>query len=355
MGTHDEWAEGRFDDGRLGGVMRFGVGFWGPYPLRQYREWAARAERLGFDAFWIGDTQLLTPDLYSTLALCVHATSRILVGSAVTNTVTRDATVTAGGFLALNEFSQGRCLLGIGVGGSAVATVGLREDPAREFRRKVAVIKGLVRGETVDVNAVAARGKIAAPVVPIYVASSSPHVLQIAGELADGVILNVGVTPELVAEAMHHVERGARRAGRDPKRLDVAVIAGASIDADRRRAIEQARAWAATTARRVGKWMAAGGQEVRTLGAAVLEQYDWAEHIRVGAAHARVVSDAMASKFVMAGTVADVVGTIQGLERCGVTHVIPLPMGSSQETTLEAFGREIIPAWPERSMASAGR
>ncbi len=343
------------DDKRVGEVMRFGAGFWGPYPLRQYREWAVLAEGLGFDAFWIGDTQLLTPDLYSAMALCAHATSRILVGSGVTNTVTRDVTVTAGGFLALNEFSHGRCLLGIGVGGSAVATVGLREDPAREFRRKLAVIKGLVGGEVVDVNATPARGKIAAPAVPIYVASSSPRVLQIAGELADGVILNVGVTPELVAEAMQHVERGARRAGRDPQRLEVAVIAGASINADRSRAIEDARAWAATTARRVGKWMAAGGQDVRTLGAAILEQYDWEEHIRVGAAHARVVSDAMASHFVLAGTVADVVGTIQRLERCGVTHVIPLLMGSSMEGTLEAFGREIIPAWRERSMASARR
>jgi len=335
--------------------MRFGAGFWGPFPLRRYVECARLAEAQGFDVAWIGDTQLLTPDLYSVLALCAQATSRIGIGSAVTNTVTRHATVTAGGFLALNEFSNGRCLFGIGVGGSAVHTVGLPEDRLSEFRRKLALIEGLVRGETVEVDGVPARGKIAAPAVPVYVASSSPLVLEIAGELADGVILNVGVLPELVREAMQHVERGARRAGRDPRSLDVAVFAGSSVDRDRSRAIEETRSWAATVARRIGKWMASGGDEVRALGSEILRRYNWDEHVRVGATHARVVSDEMARNLVLAGTVDDVIEVVRRLEGCGVTQVIPLPMGARIEATLEAFGREVIPVWRAPSMASTRR
>jgi 5,10-methylenetetrahydromethanopterin reductase len=339
----------------VGEVIRFGAGFWGPFPLRRYVEYATLAEAEGFDAAWIGDTQLLTPDLYSTLALCANATSRILLGSAVTNTVTRDPTVTAGGFLALNQFANGRCLLGIGVGGSAVHTVGLPEDPAREFRRKLVLVKGLVRGETATVNGVEVRGKLAAPPIPIYVASSSPLVLQVAGELADGVILNVGVLPELVREAMQHVERGARRTGRDPSTLDIAVFAGASINRDRGRAIEEARSWAATTARRIGKWMVSGGEEVRALGAAILKRYDWSDHIAPGATHARPVSDEMAGNFVFAGTSDDVSRTIERLVRCGVSHIIPLLMGRNIEGTLRAFGREVIPAWqtPATARSSA--
>lgn len=333
--------------------MRFGAGFWGPFPLRRYVDWAVRAEQAGFDVAWIGDTQLLTPDLYSVLALCANATSRILIGSSVTNTVTRDATVTAGGFLALNEFSNGRCLLGIGVGGSAVATVGLREDPAREFRRKLRTIKSLVRGEAVELNGVTVRGKLAAPPVPVYVASSSPRVLEIAGELAEGVILNVGVVPELVQEAMRHVERGARRAGRDPGALDIAVIAGCAINVDRSRAIEEARSWAATTARRIAQWMVSGGDEVRRVGAAVLKQYNWADHIALGAAHARPISDALARRLVLAGTAEDVARTIEGLAQCGVRQVLPLLMGPNIEGTLQAFGREIIAAWRKPMPAPA--
>ena len=334
-------------------MIRFGAGFWGPFPLRRYVDWAVLAEQQGFDAAWMGDTQLLTPDLYSTLALCANATTRIRIGSSVTNTVTRDLTVTAGGFLALNEFANGRCLLGIGVGGSAVHTVGLPEDRAREFRGKLATITSLVRGETVEVNGTTVRGKIAAPPVPIYVASSSPRVLEIAGELADGVILNVGVVPELIREAMQHVQRGARRAGRDPADLDVAVIAGCSINADRSRAIDEARSWAATTARRIARWMVAGGEEVRRVGAAILKQYNWADHIAVGAAHARPVSDAMAHTLVLAGTTDDVARTIDDLARCGVSHVLPLLMGADIEGALRAFGRDIIPAWRARVPATA--
>jgi len=137
--------------------VKFGAGFWGPFPRGRYVEYALAAERLGFDSLWIGDTQLLTPDLYSAMALCANATSRITIGSGVTNTVTRDLTVTAGGALALSEFSGGRCVLGVGVGGSAVGTVGLTADGAAEFRRKLALVKALVAGETATVNGVEVR------------------------------------------------------------------------------------------------------------------------------------------------------------------------------------------------------
>ena len=336
--------------------MHFGCGFWGPYPLRRFVEWGVSAERQGFDVCWIGDTQLLTPDLYSTLALVADATSTIRIGSAVTNTVTRHLTVTAGGFLALNEFAGGRCILGLGVGGSAVHTVGLREDPAPAFRRTVVAIRRLVQGESVELDGVTARGKIAAPPVPVYVASSSPRGLRIAGELADGVILNVGVVPGLIGEALRHVRDGAREAGRDLAALDVAVIAGASIRRDRAAALEDTRGWAATTARRVAKWMAAGGEDVRRVGAEVLRAYDWNEHIAAGAAHARAVSDEMAANFVLAGTADDVARTIATLEGCGVTQVLPLPMGGDITATLEAFGRDIIPAWrTPRAATRSGR
>jgi alkanesulfonate monooxygenase SsuD/methylene tetrahydromethanopterin reductase-like flavin-dependent oxidoreductase (luciferase family) len=151
---------------------------------------------------------------------------------------------------------------------------------------------------------------------------------------------------------MQHVERGARAAGRDLRALDVVVIAGSSINADRARAIEDARSWAATTARRIGKWMTSGGDAVKSLGAAILQQYRWDDHIAVGAAHARAVSDEMAKNFVFAGTADDVARTIERLESCGVTHVIALLMGPDLDATVEAFGREIIPAW-RRAPAAA--
>lgn len=322
--------------------MRFGAGFWGSYPLRRYVELARLAERSRFDVVWIGDTQLVTPDLFSTMALCAAATSRIAIAAGVTNTVTRDPTVIAGGIAALNEFAGGRCLLGVGVGGSAVGQVGLAGEGAGEFRRKLDVIRRLARGETVSLNGVQARPRIAAPPVPLYLASSSPRNLELAGEVADGVIVNVGVAPELVREALTHVERGARRAGRPLDALEVVVVAGCVVDTDRARALAVSRSWAATTARRIGRWMPSG--DFRAAGGAILQQYDWSQHLQAGAAHAELLSDELTRRLVLAGTVDDCVATIRGLAACGVGHIYPLFMGDDLDATVEAFGEKIIPA-----------
>jgi len=147
-----------------------------------------------------------------------------------------------------------------------------------------------------------------------------------------------------VREALEHVAVGARRSGRDQAALDVVVIAGSSIAADGARALDEARSWAATTLRRVGPWMAAGGAELQALGATIRARYRWDEHITTGAAHARPVPDEVARNFVLAGTAAEVAETVRRLEGCGVTHVLPLLMGSNIGGTLEAWGREVMPA-----------
>ena len=97
--------------------------------------------------------------------------------------------------------------------------------------------------------------------------------------------------------------------------------------------------------------MAAGGKEMRALGTTILARYRWDEHIAEGAAHARPVSDEMARRFVFAGTAADVSLTVRRLEACGVTHVLPLLMGTDIAGTLEAWSREVMPAWRMESMA----
>ncbi len=325
--------------------MRFGANFWGPYPLRQWVEYVALAERVGFDIGWIGETQLVTPDVYATVALCANATSSIQIGPGVTNTVTRDPTVTAGAVLALEEFAPGRCLLGLGVGGSAVGSIGLGGERPAEFRRKLLLIRQLLGGETVQVNGVEVRPKIVSRRVPIYVASSSPSILEIAGELADGVIMNVGVTPELVREALGHVERGAHRSSRPLAALDVTVVAGCSVGDDRSRTLADCRPWAAMTARRLARWMVTAGEELRGTGAAVLRQYRWQEHLAAGADHARDVGDEVTRQLALAGTPEDCVETIVRLEACGVTQVAPFFMGTDVARSVEAFGRGVIPRW----------
>jgi alkanesulfonate monooxygenase SsuD/methylene tetrahydromethanopterin reductase-like flavin-dependent oxidoreductase (luciferase family) len=82
----------------------------------------------------------------------------------------------------------------------------------------------------------------------------------------------------------------------------------------------------------------------------VLKDYKWDEHIARGATHARSVTDDMAAQFVLAGTPDDLRRTVESLETCGVTHVLALMMGPRMAATVEALGRDIIPAWrPQRA------
>src|SRR5207249_9685069 len=94
-----------------------------------------------------------------------------------------------------------------------------------------------------------------------------------------------------------------------------------------------------------------GGDETRALGAAIRARYRWDEHISAGAAHARAIPDETARRFVLAGTAAEVAQTVRRLAECGVTHVVALLMGSNIAGTLEAWSREILPAWRTPSMA----
>ena len=80
-------------------------------------------------------------------------------------------------------------------------------------------------------------------------------------------------------------------------------------------------------------------------------RYRWDEHISAGAAHARPIPDEIARRFVFAGTAAEVAQMVRRLEGCGVTHVLALLMGSDIAGTLEAWSREITPAWRTPSMA----
>jgi 5,10-methylenetetrahydromethanopterin reductase len=321
--------------------MRFGAAFWGPYPLRVLVDHVKAAEGAGFDVAWLGDTQLVMPDVYSSTALAAAATSTIRLGPGVTNTVTRHATVTAGAILALDEYAGGRCVLGIGVGGSSVGTIGVPEERLPEFRRKVGLVKDLLRGAPVDIDGVRLAPRVVARPVPVYVASSSPRVLELAGEVADGAIMNVGVDPALVREGLRHVERGRARAGRGLEGFDVAVVAGCSVRRQRADAIEDCRPWAAMTVRRVAKWME-GAQPLRDLGRSVQTIYRWQDHLATGAQHARLLGADAVAQLALAGTAEELRDRVATLEACGVTHLAPLFVGADLRSSLDAFARTII-------------
>src|SRR5262245_31234337 len=105
--------------------MKFDVGIINNQPAADVARQAQLAEALGFDTVWITDSHLVCRELWTTLAACALATSKIKLGPGVTVPHTRHWSVTASAIATLEELAPGRIVLGIGTGGSSAETMGM--------------------------------------------------------------------------------------------------------------------------------------------------------------------------------------------------------------------------------------
>ena len=188
------------------------------------------AEERGYSHAWLYDSQMLASEVYASLALCAAATSKIKLGPGVTNPKSRIAPLTACGMASLNEIAPGRAILGIGTGNTTRRTMGMPAARLSELREHIEVCQGLFKGELTDYTEGERHRKIQflnpdmgyvniKENIPVYVSASGPKVAQMAGEIADGVILFGAVHPSIIKWMVDNVKEGARRAGRDPDKI----------------------------------------------------------------------------------------------------------------------------------------
>lgn len=191
---------------------------------------ARRAEDAGFSHLWLFDSSLQWREPYPLLTVAATATSRLRLGTCVTNPRTRHPTVTAALLATLAELSGGRVDLGIGRGDSAVRMFGEEPPSVRELERAIAEIRDLAEGREVVYPGGPQRLAYAVPYpLPVWVAGYGPRVLDLAGRVADGVIIQLA-DPPLVAWLVGQVREAAERAGRDPDAVRVQVAAPAVVD-----------------------------------------------------------------------------------------------------------------------------
>ncbi len=216
--------------------VRTGVGIVAQYPPPRLRGLARRVEDLGYASLWVAD-EGLHRNVYVTLALVAVSTDRLRLGTGVTNPYTRHPALTAAAIASVDELSGGRAVLGLGAGGSATAALGVtRVHPAWALREAVQIIAGLTAGERVDVRGrvftYSGRLDFVPPRrVPVYVAARGPRSLEVAGEVADGVIVGGLVGERGLRYCLDAVARGARRAGRSPDAVArVAWVYAAAAD-----------------------------------------------------------------------------------------------------------------------------
>ena len=194
----------------------------------QLVELATLVDESGADRLGISDVAMLR-DTFLMQALCGQATRSVLIGSLVSNPYVRHPAAVAAALATLNEISQGRAFLGIGVG-AGLSSLGIDQShPARRLEEFLTVVTRLLSGDRLNwdgpnyrITGAQIAGDIAGP-VPIVVGTRSRQIAAVAGRMADAVVVGAR---EMTADALQRycdwVHEGARAAGRDPADVEIA-------------------------------------------------------------------------------------------------------------------------------------
>jgi len=196
--------------------MQFGFTLKPDHSIPATLELSKAAEDAGFDYGWLFDSHVLWRDPYPLLTLMAEHTTRLRLGTCVTNPGTREPTVTASALATLNELSGGRMDLGIGRGDSARRVLGKAPITLANTEEAVRVIRELVEGRSIVYEGTelqftwTGRWKL-----PVWIAGYGPMALAMAGRVADGVILQLA-DPDLIRWFAGQIREAAVVAGRDP-------------------------------------------------------------------------------------------------------------------------------------------
>jgi 5,10-methylenetetrahydromethanopterin reductase len=294
--------------------MQISVGIYpGDHPA-EIIDSAKLAEQLRFSTLWVLDSHLLFHEVYTLLGALAVSTRKIRLGTAVTNPLTRHPTVTASAFLTLTELSGGRTTLGMSIGDSALKTMGLAPATMAGLAHTVALCRQLLGGQTVSFSEESgARLHAAAPMVPIYIAATGRKMLELAGQIADGVILMNGVAPELIQAAVRIVREGERAA---PRREAVRIAVWAACH-------PSYEAVKFNVARAILRGIPGPIDELaRSVAARVKQSYDYRQHGQVAADFARLIPDQLVPRYAFSGEPAVIGRQIGLLGPCGVDEVI---------------------------------
>jgi len=306
---------------------------------------AATAEDLGFGGAWIADSQSIFRDAFSALTLCAVRTRQIRLATGVTNPVTRHPAVLASSIATLDELSGGRAVLGLGVGESAVRTLGLKPARLSEVEEVTQAIRSLLQGEPASYHGKEIRLTWPRRKVPIYFASSGPKSLQLAGRVADGVLFQVGSDLTMIRYAIKQIELGAAQGGRSLDAIRLWVRLACSVADDREVAREEIRGYAAAAAGTVFASVPRNDipQDLWAEMQQMKSQYNYYEHASSAAQHRRLVTDRIVDAMAVAGTAAEAIPRLKEIAALGVAgFVIPLTTSDPQEL-MRTLAERVMP------------
>jgi probable F420-dependent oxidoreductase len=332
-------------------ALSFGVTVLPDPPYQRMIELMQLAERHGFEYAWTYDSHVLWQESIPTLALAADRTSKIKLGHMVTNPGTREPTVLASAYATLHDISNGRMVMGIGRGDSAVRYIGSQPVKVAQFENALKMIKPFMNGKEVhwndkDLQLGWVRPEL--PEIEMYVAGYGPKALAVAGRQGDGVIIQLA-DPDIIQWIMATARKAAEEAGRDPAALKCIVSAPSHVSDDLADAREQVRWFPAMVSNHVQDLIDRYGTDGSAVPKALTDYvqarkfYDYNEHSRVGARHGEFVTDEICDRFCVIGDTAQCAQKLRDLEAIGVDQFNIYLMTHGQEETLQAYGDRIMP------------
>jgi 5,10-methylenetetrahydromethanopterin reductase len=322
------------------------------YPAQDLIRLGVLAEQLGYSSFWYTDVRMLRECYIGLASVAVH-TKRIRLATGVTDPYSRHPANTAAAIATLDELSDGRAMLGLGLGGSGFRELGFAKTlPVAAMRESIEVIRGLLRGEEVSLAGKVIsldRGRLQfqtlRPDLPIYIATQGAQISRLAGALADGVLIANVVSPAGLDFYVGQIAKGAAQAGRGLRNLDIQLRWEICISEDEAAALQTMR-------RRLAARLIAGYPRWDFLGPLGMQLPDafteiaQRKDLRQADAAAELLPMEMVDASMVAGGPARVAARIAPMLRPEVSGVTIRPhacAGTGVDAVMCAFVQEVMP------------
>ena len=335
--------------------MEFGICFKGFVEPDRARTLVKQAEAGGFDYCWFYDSHILWRECYPAIAMCMEHTSTMRFGPCVTNPNTRDWSLAASLFGSLAKQSNGRIDMGLGRGDSAVRVMGKKPATLARLAEFTEKVKAMIRGEEV------LYGDCPAPVkfpwadgyeLPIWIAAYGPKALRTAGEIGDGLILQIA-EPALVRWFSEQALKAGNEAGRDMTNFRIMAAAPAYIGDTVEECVEATKWFPAMVGNHVAdiveKYGSDSSEVPQSLTAYIegRKGYDYSKHGQSDNPYLDFITPDIVESFCVLGTTEQHIEKLKLLQDSGVTQFNIYLDNGDEERIIADYASEIIPKFRE--------
>lgn len=319
------------------------------HDIREGMAYVQYAEQRGFEAVWQAESRLVR-DAIVPMAAFAAVTSRIKIGSGVINNWTRNIGLLAATFLTLDDLAPDRVICGLGAWWDPLARqVGIeRRKPLKAMRETIEVMRPLLNlervtyhGEFHHVDGIeldVVHGRREPRHVPMYIGATHMHMMELTGEIADGAVLNYCVPPEYNAEALEHLEIGARKAGRTLEDIDRPQLIVCSVDQDHHRAVQAAKELITQYLAQQPHIAQASGTPPETV-KKVQSILGWPATKEQIHEAMQFVPDELIERITASGTPDEVRAKVEEYNRNGCTCPILYPLGDDVKLMIDTFAQ----------------